>query len=291
MQQPLPPLDRDAERRLDAEIWTQIDADPTTRVVFARRGEIAIHDGRMFWTQPTITPHAERIYLGLARSIEGIASGSPIELRLIADADAAEFDDRDASWVSLRRLVREFGADQLELALTAIALANWRSTHRYCPRCGELLGLQHAGWVLECVACTHQVFPRTDPAVIVRVLDQDDRILLGANAAWEQNRYSLLAGFVEAGESLEQAVVREVREESGVAVSELRYLGSQAWPFPASLMLGFEARTDDPAATPDGEEIVELRWFDREQIQDPGVVLPGPGSIARHLIEQWRSRQ
>jgi NAD+ diphosphatase len=141
-----------------------------------------------------------------------------------------------------------------------------------------------------------EVFPRTDAAIIVGVIDADDRILLGSNALWESNRYSLLAGFVEPGESLEAAVEREIFEESGVRVIDPVYLGSQPWPFPASLMVGFTARVD-PARTstltPDGAEILDLRWFSRDELTSAlaEIILPGPTSIARAIIEEWYGRR
>jgi NAD+ diphosphatase len=137
------------------------------------------------------------------------------------------------------------------------------------------------------------VFPRTDPAVIVLITDADDRILLGSNAMWENNRYSLLAGFVEPGESLEAAVIREIHEESGLHVTDAVYLGSQPWPFPASIMCGFTARLADgqkaDALFPDGEEILDLRWFSREDLLAglDDIVLPGRSSIARAMVENW----
>jgi NAD+ diphosphatase len=136
-----------------------------------------------------------------------------------------------------------------------------------------------------------EVFPRTDAAIIVGVVDADDRILLGSNALWEKNRFSLLAGFVEPGESFEAAVIREVFEESGIRVTDPVYLGSQPWPFPASIMVGFRAIVD-PALTstltPDGAEILDVRWFTRDEIRDGvDVILPGTTSIARAIIEEW----
>jgi NAD+ diphosphatase len=138
----------------------------------------------------------------------------------------------------------------------------------------------------------HELFPRTDAAIIVGITDADERLLLGSNAAWGRDRYSLLAGFVEPGESLEAAVRREVFEEAGLRVIDPVYLGSQPWPFPASLMLGFTARVDpasDGLATPDGNEILDLRWFTREELADSvnGIKLPGYTSIARAIIEHW----
>lgn len=283
------PFLRDAERRLDAGLWDALDAEPHTRVLLAKRGALAMVGQRVFWALPEQAPAGERCYLGTAVQLDGIEAGQRIELRLLAD-DAeldADLQAAGAEWQSLRALVRALGAEQLELAATAIALANWRSSHRHCPRCGGPLGSAQAGWALNCSDCGNQVFPRTDPAVIVRVVDDAGRILLGSNAAWEHNRYSLLAGFVEPGESLEQAVLREVFEESGVEVAEPRYLDSQAWPFPLSLMLGFEARALSEQLRPDGEEIVDLRWFDREQILGTDIILPGPGSLARRIVEDW----
>ena len=137
-----------------------------------------------------------------------------------------------------------------------------------------------------------ELYPRTDAAIIVGITDSHDRLLLGSNALWESNRFSLLAGFVEPGESLEAAVVREVFEESGINVVDPIYLGSQPWPFPASLMLGFTARVDpaiESLLTPDGNEILELRWFSRDELRAAlgDILLPGPTSIARSIIELW----
>jgi NAD+ diphosphatase len=135
-------------------------------------------------------------------------------------------------------------------------------------------------------------FPRTDAAVIVGITDAEDRLLLGSNALWEKNRFSLLAGFVEPGESLEAAVLREVYEESGIRVVDPVYFGSQPWPFPASLMLGFRAKVDSEqewTLMPDGDEILELRWFSREELTAAlgEIILPGHTSIARYIIEDW----
>ncbi|GAB3662333.1 hypothetical protein GCM10027591_13770 [Zhihengliuella somnathii] len=136
-----------------------------------------------------------------------------------------------------------------------------------------------------------QHFPRTDPAVIVSVIDAEDRLLLGANARWGGRRYSTLAGFVEAGESLEAAVIREVGEEAGIRVSSPLYVASQSWPFPASIMLAFTARATDTAVRPDGDEIIDLRWFTRGElaaaVRDRDITPPTAFSVARRLIENW----
>ena len=148
-----------------------------------------------------------------------------------------------------------------------------------------------SGWVKACPNDASEHFPRTDPAIIVAITDKDDRLLLGANAQWGGKRFSTLAGFVEPGESLESAVIREVAEESGVAVANPRYMGSQPWPFPCSLMLGFTATALGTELRPDGVEIIDLRWFTREelaaQIRSGEIGVPVGVSIASALIEDW----
>jgi NAD+ diphosphatase len=157
--------------------------------------------------------------------------------------------------------------------------------------------VRSAGWSRHCPSCGREHFPRTDPAVIVAITSarHPDRLLLGSNAMWAGTRFSCFAGFVEAGESLEAAVAREVREEAGVEVVDVRYRGSQAWPYPRSLMLGFLATaTDDAAAEPDGDEILEVRWFERSEIGaglagESDLLLPGRASIAHRLISDWHA--
>jgi NAD+ diphosphatase len=192
--------------------------------------------------------------------------------------------------------LREAGAflDDREagIAVHAIGLANWHATHPRCARCGAATEIADAGHLRRCPECEAQHFPRSDPAIIVLVLDDQDRALLGRGANWPPGRYSTLAGFVEPGESLEAAVRREVLEETGVVVGEqIRYAGSQPWPFPSSLMLGFYARADSTTIDVDGDEIADARWFARDALQQVidagGVRLPGAVSISRRLIEGW----
>jgi NAD+ diphosphatase len=172
-------------------------------------------------------------------------------------------------------------------------MANWHHSYGFSPRTGHASIPDAAGWTRRDPEGS-ELFPRTDAAIIVGITDDDDRLLLGSNALWDKNRFSLLAGFVEPGESLEAAVIREVFEESGVRVVDPVYQGSQPWPFPASLMIGFRARVADGASTvgrPDGEEILELRWFGREELAAAAaskeIGLPGHTSIARAIIDDW----
>ena len=192
--------------------------------------------------------------------------------------------------------VREIGVklseQELELSLHAVALSNWHSAHPRCPRCGGATRVDLGGAARFCDADQSQHHPRTDSAVIVLVKDRSDRVLLGHQPVWPEGRFSTFAGFLEPGETFEQCVMREIFEESAVTVSELKYLGSQPWPFPASIMISFEAVTDNPeVARGDGEEITEVRWFSREEllaaIKDGSLLLPPSISVARKMIERW----
>jgi NAD+ diphosphatase len=191
--------------------------------------------------------------------------------------------------------LREAGAllPERDAALMAhaVALENWQRLHRFCSRCGERTVVAAAGHIRRCPACGAEHYPRTDPAVIMLVTDEEDRALLGRQVHWPVGRFSTLAGFVEPGESIEEAVVREVYEEVGVTVGDVEYLASQPWPFPSSLMLGFTARATSSEIRVDGEEIHEARWFSRDELSAAfasGEVLPPSGiSIAARLVELW----
>lgn len=194
-------------------------------------------------------------------------------------------------WSGLREVGAGLNELDAEVFMTAIALARWHERHPRCPCCGGPTLTERAGWIRRCPEDGSEHFPRTDPAVIMAVIDHEDRLLLGRNAAWPPGRYSVLAGFVEPGERLEAAVVREVLEEVGVTVVDVRYFGSQPWPFPASLMLGFTAQATSAQLSPDTQEIAEAHWFSRSQVSSlvatAELTLPGRLSIARRLIEHW----
>ena len=220
-------------------------------------------------------------------------------------ADATTLDATAPERLDLRRAASQWPAWQATLFAQARALQHWHQRHRHCSACGGLLRFERAGWLGRCEACNSEHYPRTDQAVIVAVTD-GERLLLGRQAGWPLRRWSVVAGFVEPGETLEQTVVREVREETGVRVhvGSARYIASQPWPFPGSLMLGFiaHAEPDQPMAE---EELEDARWFSVEEVRaglandwasadaegGEGIVLSSPISIARHVIRAWLAEQ
>jgi NAD+ diphosphatase len=285
-------LDRDYLSRNEPELFDRLWADPETRVLLLWNGNALLDGEGGIALLPTASlPEAElRLYLG--RSIARGATGTAFVAAVLSDSAAETIDPDPAAWGNLRMLGSKLSDLQAGLFTAALALANWHASHGYSPRTGARTVPELGGWVRRSVEDGGEVFPRTDPAIIVGIIDSNDRMLLGSNALWETNRYSLLAGFVEPGESLESAVIREVFEESGIRVVDPVYRGSQPWPFPASLMLGFTARVDpdlESTLTPDGAEILDLRWFTREELTAAldEISLPGVTSIARAIIEDW----
>lgn len=200
-------------------------------------------------------------------------------------------EDPDESWRTLRQVGSLLGETDAVLFATGLALANWHRAHGHCPRCGAATEVAQAGWVRRCPRDESLHFPRTDPAVIMAVVDDDDRLLLAKGTGFRTAGMSVLAGFVEPGESLARAVAREVHEEVGLAVSDVTYLGDQPWPFPASLMVGFTARTHGGAMALQADEIESARWFSREElaaaVASGEVAISARLSIARRIIEHW----
>lgn len=272
-------IDRRAEYRADDEWLERAWADERTRVLAVHDGVIPVQadSARLRPMLPAEVPaDAERMLLGTdSLGFTWFAARLPVE----------------GICAGLREVGAELGGDDVALATTAIALDNWHAAHLRCSRCGAPTVPAQAGWVRRCPEDGSEHYPRTDPAVIVLVIDQDDRALLGRQGRWQPSWFSTLAGFVEPGESAEAAVRREILEEAGVHVGEMAYLGSQPWPFPCSLMLGYHAWATSTDIAVDGEEIVEARWFSRAELAaacaSGDVALPPAVSIARRLIERW----
>jgi len=279
-------LDRDYLARDQPDLFSKLwQADQALALVMYDEKVLMNSSSELKLLPLNVVPQSAALaYLG-----KDLENSIPIVLAKLNDAESFEFEPRPENWHSLRRSGIGLSPRDAAIFTQGLALANWHATHTYCPRCGSLTVLERAGWVRRCESDNLELFPRTDPAIIVGVVDEHDRILLGSQGVWEENRFSILAGFVEPGESLEAAVVREMQEEAGILVSNPEYLGSQAWPFPYSLMLGYSARYVGGTVTPDGEEIVKLRWFTREELKAEAnsLLLPGRLSIARAIIEHW----
>lgn len=323
-------VDRDHQSRALPGLFDQLWADATTRVLPIWHGKMLLAPHHAPHHAPTMAPRpadplaagaatapwiADGVHLALlpTSSVPTSAQNAGLQVylgrslptdlpepagtRIVAaqldDAAAARLEPDEERWVGLRTVATVLDDRDAGLFTEALGVFNWHASHGHCPRCGAATMVEEGGWVRRCPVDNSQVFPRTDPAVIVLITDADDRILLGSNAMWENNRYSLLAGFVEPGEALESAVIREMFEESGLRVTDPAYVGSQPWPFPASVMCGFTARLadDQPAGDllPDGAEILALRWFSRQELHAAGewMLLPGPSSIAHAMIERW----
>lgn len=283
-------VDRSAEHRTDPEWLEARWAEPGTRVLVVDDGQALARlgdaDAELVLLPVSQAPDGPRYLLGVdddGRAYFGVSAPLP------AADDAAV---GQAKPVGLRQVGALLGDRDAGLLTHAVALGNWHATHTHCPRCGALTNLVTGGHSRICPVDLSEHFPRTDPAMITLVTDARDRALLARNRAWPERRVSILAGFVEPGESAEQAVEREVAEETGIIVHEIRYLGSQPWPMPASLMLGFWARANgvQPIRV-DEEEIAEAHWFSRDELRasmaSSEIRLPPPVSIAYRIIESW----
>jgi NAD+ diphosphatase len=274
-----------------------VDADGRTPVDWEGSGppqgswDVIDGSGARLRTRPTTgdAPYEGAVLLGEA---EGVAYWG---VRGSADPDGGE---DPGGWVDLRTAGSALDALGAGLFVTAQGVLNWHDAAGFCARDGSPTHPANAGWHRHCEAYGHEEYPRTDPAVICLVHDGADRVLLARQPVWPEGRFSVLAGFVEAGESLEACVLREIHEEVGADVTDIRYLGSQAWPFPRSLMVGFHATADpDVPLKPADGEIAEAMWVTRADLRaaltrgdwgaDADLLLPGRVSIARSMLDSW----
>ena len=281
-------IDRAAHLRADDEWLARAWANPSSRVIVVDGGRALVdeHDALVV-SRPADLQAGERYFLG-------VAAPSDVDAAVGVFAVAALLPDPPPSGVKAANL-REVGAHLSDvdagLLAHAAALEQWHARHVRCPLCGAATVVALAGHVRRCVDDGSEHYPRTDPAVIMLVSDDEDRCLLGRQPSWPAGRMSTLAGYVEAGETLEHAVVREVFEEVGVRVGDVRYVASQPWPFPSSLMLAFTAKATTTELTIDAEEIADARWFSRAELRtaitDGSVRLPMLASVAFYLIDGW----
>ena len=276
--------------RTDQEWLDARWAEPTTRVLVMAGSRIRPVGGAVEWVAPDEAPgHGTRVLLG--------EEDGAVRFALIVDP--AEAPGKREEWMPLRGLfplLADGHGDEAPFLFHAVGMAEWHFATRCCPRCGGPLRSRAAGHELRCTRCDKPQFPRTDPAVIMAVTrgepgGDDEALLLGRQRVWPSGRWSTLAGFLEPGETLEDAVRREVAEEVGLPVGEVSYFGNQPWPLPASLMVGFFARALDDRIDVDGAEIEEARWFTRGQLRagfEAGEVqVPKGVSISSSLIMEW----
>ena len=266
--------DRSAHLRKD-DVWR----GPGVRVLVIGGEHVATLGATgIRWVDIDEAPKGEWIFLGIKDDVRYAA--------VVVDRVPKELEP-----VSLRVLGPTIAPDEASLAVHAVGIARWHENHRFCAKCGQPSDIAEAGHVRICPACGTHHFPRTDPAVIMLITDGDDRALLGRQPVWPEGRFSTLAGFVEPGESLDDAVRREVMEEVGIQVGEVAYAASQPWPFPSSLMLGFFGQALTSDITVDQNEIAEARWFTREEVTEmtasSDLLLPPNVSISRWLLQKW----
>lgn len=310
-------FDRDAVRRNDANYLNSLKDSPNTSyILVTARGEVAIKSAHVYGQAPHggLTPpdlanmEAEQL-LELSHAQVAQLPFSPQEpyylgkygeksyLALRVEASSQQLEENwQHCFAPLRAVAGMLEPYQGELAAAAVALATWDKNTKFCERCGASLKLACAGWEKHCTACAHITYPRTDPAIIVAITDDAERLLLIHGATWQPGRYSVVAGFVEAGESLEAAVVREALEETGIKISQASYCSSQPWPFPRSLMFAFTARAggqQTPKA--DMQEVGHAFWASREEftqlVLEGKVIVPGRASSGHALVRAWYGRE
>jgi NAD+ diphosphatase len=282
-------LDRRADARLREDWLAEARGDARTLYIGMRQSAALVHTGApdaavrvafLSGTDPrvagTIDPD-RMVLLGWYQNLRCV----------LVDLEPAQaVEQAGEAFAELRPLVSDLPATEAALLAYARAMSLWRANHRFCSRCSAPTRGARAGHSRLCPACGHQSFPRLDPAIIVLVHD-GERALLGRQSSWPQGRYSTIAGFVEPGESLEDAVRREVQEETGVDTQLVTYHSSQPWPFPSSLMLGFVAQAAHAEPMLHDGELEDARWFSRHDLRSGAVTLPPPHAISHRLIEHW----
>lgn len=310
-------FDRDAVRRNDANYLNSLKDSPNTSyILVTARGEVAIKSTHVYGQAPRggLTPpdlanmeaeqllelnHAQVAQLPFSPQepyyLGKYGEKSYLALRVEVPSQRLE-ENLQHCFAPLRAVAGMLEPYQGELAAAAVALATWDKNTKFCERCGVSLKLACAGWEKHCTACAHITYPRTDPAIIVAITDDAERLLLIHGATWQPGRYSVVAGFVEAGESLEAAVAREALEETGIKVSQTSYCSSQPWPFPRSLMFAFTARAggqQEPKA--DMQEVGHAFWASREEftqlVLEGKVIVPGRASSGHALVRAWYGRE
>jgi NAD+ diphosphatase len=290
------PLERAAERRADAAALAALENDRSARG-YVIGGELVVMKKAADVNDPLFTL-AEAHALGRTAEIVflGLSDGAPRFAIALDPADVEALKTHDGLVVTDLRSVAVRGlvaADHLPPLAEGKALVGWHARHRFCPNCGAASNLVEGGWRRDCPSCRAQHFPRTDPVVIMLPV-AGERCVLGRSHRFQAGMWSCLAGFVEPGEAIDEAVRRETREEAGIVCGRVRYFASQPWPFPASLMIGCHAEALSDEIVIDRAELDDARWFDREEVaamllrsHSGGLTTPPTVAIAYHIIRAW----
>ncbi|MBB5711633.1 NAD(+) diphosphatase [Sphingomonas xinjiangensis] len=276
-------LDRADRIRHDDAMLAAAQADPRARLLVLDGLDPQVNaDGRLGWTGLDAAS-GELLFLGFDGEGGPRFAAAPLPGERLPGGRSP----------ALNAALDRFRAEDAALYAAARSLVDWHARHGFCANCGTKTAIFRAGWGRKCPTCSAEHFPRTDPVVIM-IAEHDGRALLGRQPSWPAGRYSALAGFLEVGESIEEAVAREVLEEAGVCVDQVRYVASQPWPFPSSLMIACVAQAQDDAITMDVHELEDARWFTREEVRqalsrDPAApfVAPPPYAIAYTLLSRW----
>jgi NAD+ diphosphatase len=291
------PLDRVSERRRDKEWVSSLLADPASSILPLYDLKPPVRGiGHQVLDWQTVALWREHIEAGATLVLLGLDGGRAY---FAVDAtNATKGADNSAENVDVRALAPQIPAGQAAILAEARSLIDWHGRHGFCAQCGTPTEIASAGWTRHCPNCRASHYPRSDPVTIMLVV-RGERALLGRNKRRPGQRFSCLAGFMEPGETPEEAVRREVKEESGIRVGRVKYLAAQPWPFPSTLMMGFIAEGISDEITIDPEELAEARWFERDEIRamvaraasgedDPTQIsLPQPLAIAHHLCRRW----
>lgn len=285
------PLDRASDHRGDTAWLAAKLAEPAAKVMAVWGGRFLVVGDALAWIDGDMA--------------QAIAGGGPLLFMGLMDEVAVfalEFDGSDdptagplaglGIFEELRPLASRLAPEEAAMAAAARAMFEWRRRHRFCPSCGQPTRQEEGGWKRVCEACATQHFPRTDPVVIMLAC-HGDRVMLGRQESWPAGQFSALAGFMEPGESIEEACARELFEEAGLRALSVRYHSSQPWPFPANLMIGLIAEVEDDEGAPDQTELSEVRWFTRAEARDllagriEGLRTPNSIAIAGQLLRAW----
>jgi NAD+ diphosphatase len=277
-------IDRCSTVRRDADKLKRALRHEETRFIVISKGACLVAEQSALMVRHTDLPDSPQMSAGT------VFLGRQSDDRYLFAVDIAEdlppsLSER-GQLLGLRPITSELKEHDAALLAYARAMITWQTMHRHCGRCGTPNTVGDGGFVMACPSCDHRAFPRLDPAIIVLVHD-GERCLLGRQSSWPEGRFSTLAGFVEPGESLEDAVRREVHEESDVKVGQCRYLGSQPWPFPSAIMLGFHGEALSSDIHLNDQELAEANWFSRQELAEGAAILPPDASIAYRLIEAW----